>query len=204
MTDPAEDERELRGLAASSALELASTAYLVPASDIDVSGDIEEMTLDYALDVLGYLEALQSATRTVRKQLEEFIATKLEGVQYYRHRDQIIRVGRGGTWKVKDEVVNDGTLARFLGADWVHIVNLKAQGAVTKTNIELLAQTNWVSPDATNEDLQEAANQARSMFFEYKRNDSAISTMPPEKAPKKCQALEHGQSVAAKPRLEAG
>lgn len=129
--DPTEAERELRGLAASSALELASTSYL--STEIDVSGDVADYSLDYALDVLGYLEALQSATRTVRRQLEEFIATKLEGVQYYRHRDQIIRVGRGGTWKV----TNPEGLASWLEFHkaW-HLVNLAAPGAITKTRLE--------------------------------------------------------------------
>lgn len=222
MTDPAEvreftleeeraiaeaAEREYRAEAAGSALELASHAYL--AVEPDLRDDIAEYPLEYALDVLSYLEALQSATRTVRKQVEEYIAEQLKPATYYRHRDSIVKVGGSGAWKVKEESVNNGELAAFIGNDWIHIVNLKAQGAITKTNLELLSQTKWCGPDATKEELEQAATYARQSFFEYKKNDSAISLMPVDKAPKYAQSLPEGQSYIpkpkklGKPRLEA-
>lgn len=198
MTDPTEAERELRGLAASSALELASTSYL--STDIDVSGDVADYSLDYALDVLGYLEALQSATRTVRKQLEEFIATKLEGVQYYRHRDQIIRVGRGGTWKV----TNPEGLASWLEFHkaW-HLVNLAAPGAITKTRLEGY----YSMPEEPDEYAQSALAEARKKvvhtFMSREPSGGPLTMLPPDKAPKKAAALSHGESIAAKPKLES-
>lgn len=204
MTDPAEEERELRGLAASSALELVSTSYL--AVEPDISGDIDDYSTDYALDVKGFLRAVKRAATEAESQLDQFIATKLEGVQYYRHRDQIVKVGGSGTWKVKDDVVNDGTLAEYIGSDWPQVVNLKAQGTVTKSRIEELerATIRSLMPDADDKTVEKYVEEVRRQYFKYDRNDSAISTMPPDKAPKKAQALEHGQSIAAKPRLEAG
>lgn len=190
MTDPAEDEAEQRAWVRGSALELASTALC--AVEPDLSGDIADYDVDYALDVLGMLEALTTATREARRQVSEFIASKLEGVQYYRHRDQIVKVGGSGEWVVRDEVVNDGSLAGYIGPDWPTVVNLKARGVVTKTRIEALGA------------LPEIRERELKRFFKYKRNDSAISAMPPDKAPKKAQALSHGQSIAAEPRLEAG
>lgn len=206
MVDPAEADREYRAEAAGSALELASHAYL--AVEPDLREDIAEYPLEYALDVLSYLEALQSATRTVRKQVEEYVAEQLKPATYYRHRNDIVKVGGSGAWKVKEEVVNSGQLAAFIGDDWVHIVNLKASGAVTKTNIEHLAQVN-APKNATDAKLKEAADAARNQFFEYKRNENAISVMRPEDAPKYAQALPEGESFIpkpkkpAKPRLEA-
>lgn len=207
MTDPAEADREYRAEAAGSALELASTAYLKVASDIDIRDDCAEMDLTYLCDVLGYLEALQSATRTVRTQLGEVIASKLEGATYYRHRDSIVKVGGSGAWKVKEEKVNSGLLAAYIGAEWPQVVNLKASGAVTVTRIEGLAKK-YASQYDDDFDPDSVAQTARDEFFEYKKNDSAISTMPLDKAPNKAvAALEHGQSWAPKPnkpRLEAG
>jgi hypothetical protein len=197
----AEAEADYRAYAKGSAIELATTAYCAVSPDL--SGDIADFDLTYALDVRGYLEALQSAVREARKQLDSFIAAKLEGVQYYRHRDQIVKVGGSGTWKVKDEVVNDGSLAAFIGPDWPLTVNLKAQGAVTKTRIEELAANKMGGEDEYAEYLKGRAAQAMvNRFFDYKTNDDAISVMPADRAPKKAQALPDGGKIERKPRLE--
>ena len=207
MIDPAEADREYRAEAAGSALELASHAYL--AVEPDLREDIAEYPLEYALDVLSYLEALQSATRAVRKQVEEYVAEQLKPATYYRHRDSIVKVGGSGSWKVKEEVVNSGRLAEYIGPDWPLIVNLKAVGAVTKTRLEGLAvEKAQVSGDEML--IQQAKAEVARVFFEYKRNDSAISTMPLEKAPNKTvAALSPGERYIpkpkkpVKPRLEA-
>lgn len=210
MTDPAEADREYRAEAAGSALELASTAYLKVASDIDIRDDCTEMDLTYLCDVLGYLEALQSATRTVRTQLGEVIASKLEGATYYRHRDTIVKVGGSGAWKVKEEAVNNGLLAFYIDRDWPTAINLKAAGAITKSRIEALEKQRVLKadPEADEVTVNVMVSEAVHNFFTYQRNDSAISTMPLDKAPNKAvAALEHGQSWAPKPnkpRLEAG
>lgn len=191
MSDP---DREERAWAASSALELVSTSYLV--ADPDITEDVADFPLPFALDVLSYLEALQSVTRKVRKQLEVRIAQQLYGVKYYRHHDSIVKVGGSGTWRVKDEAVNDGTLAAFIGEDWPQIVNLKASGAVTKTRLESLAKQRADTDDP--EWLEEVARLVRSTLFTYETNDDAISVMPLDKAPKSAQKLEDGKSIAAK------
>lgn len=203
MVDPAEADREYRAEAAGSALELASHAYL--AVEPDLREDIAEYPLEYALDVLSYLEALQSATRAVRKQVEEYVAEQLKPATYYRHRDSIVKVGGSGTWKVKEEPVNSGALAAYIGADWPQVVNLKASGAVTVTRLEALAKKL-----AEEMEYPENPTAVRDAFFEYKKNDSAISTMPLEKAPNKTvAALSPGERYIpkpkkpAKPRLEA-
>jgi hypothetical protein len=202
---PEEEEREQRGQAASSALELASHAYL--AVEPDLREDIAEYPLQYALDVLSYLEALQSATRTVRKQVEEYVAEQLKPATYYRHRDSIVKVGGSGAWKVKEEPVNSGALAGYIGADWPQVVNLKASGAITVTRLEGLAKKLAAEMGY---DETKAAEETRRAFFEYQKNDSAISLMPADKAPKYAQALPEGERYIpkpkkpAKPRLEAG
>jgi hypothetical protein len=207
MVDPAEADREYRAEAASSALELASHAYL--AVEPDLREDIAEYPLEYALDVLSYLEALQSATRTVRKQVEEYVAEQLKPATYYRHRDSVVKVGGSGSWKVKEETVNNGTLAALIREDWPQAVNLKAQGAVTKTRITELA-TARVNPELPEKARKEAVEGIIHYFFEYQKNDSAISLMPVDKAPKYAQALPEGERYIpkpkkpAKPRLEAG
>jgi hypothetical protein len=204
---PEEEEREQRGQAASSALELASHAYL--AVEPDLREDIAEYPLQYALDVLSYLEALQSATRTVRKQVEEYVAEQLKPATYYRHRDSVVKIGGSGSWKVKEEKVNSGLLAGYIGAEWPQVVNLKASGAVTVTRIEALAKKFAAQYD-DDPDLEQVAQMARNEFFEYKQNDSAISLVPVDKAPKYAQALVEGERYMpepkkpAKPRLEAG
>ena len=179
-------EAEQRGWAASSALELAETAYLVPASNVDISGDIEEYDLDYLLDVNGYLEALQSAVRTVRRQLQQVIASRLEGVSYYRHRDQIVRPGQGGTWKVRDanamrDWINDN--------DAWEIVNVAAPGAITITRLKQYLAAVGMTPEAA------------ETFMHREPSGGPITILRPEDAPKKAQALKHGESLAAK-RLE--
>jgi hypothetical protein len=204
MSDPAEEEADYRAHASGSALELASTAFL--ASEVDLSGDLADFTLTYALDVRSYLEALQSAVREARKQLDSFIAAKLEGVQYYRHRDQIVKVGGSGTWKVREEAVNNGALAGFIGKEWPQVVNLKAQGAVTKTRLHEHAK-NLVReiPDEIEDAeqwLDEVGDHFIQPFFDYKTNDDAISVMPADRAPKKAQALPDGGKIERKSRLE--
>lgn len=197
MTDPAEADREYRAEAAGSALELASHAYL--AVEPDLREDIAEYPLEYALDVLSYLEALQSATRTVRKQVEEYVAEQLKPATYYRHRDSIVKIGGSGSWKVKEEKVNSGLLAGYIGAEWPQVVNLKASGAVTVTRIEALAKKFAAQYD-DDPDLEQVAQMARNEFFEYKQNDSAISLMPVDKAPKFAAKLEHGERYIPKPK----
>jgi hypothetical protein len=202
MTDPAEADKEYRAEAAGSALELASHAYL--AVEPDLREDIAEYSLEYALDVLSYLEALQSATRTVRKQVEEYVAEQLKPATYYRHRDSIVKVGGSGAWKVKEEPVNSGALAGYIGADWPQVVNLKASGAITVTRLEALAKKL-----AEEMEYPENPVAVRDAFFEYQKNDSAISLMPADRAPKYAQALPEGERYIpkpkkpAKPRLEA-
>lgn len=207
MVDPAEADREQRGHAAGSALELVSHAYL--ALEVDVSDSIEEFDLDYALDVKSYLQAVRRAASEIEKQVDAFVAAQLQPATYYRHRDSIVKVGGSGSWKVKEEVVNSGRLAEYIGPDWPLIVNLKAVGAVTKTRLEGLAvEKAQVSGDEML--IQQAKAEVARVFFEYKRNDSAISTMPLEKAPNKTvAALSPGERYIpkpkkpAKPRLEA-
>lgn len=202
MVDPAEADREYRAEAAGSALELASHAYL--AVEPDLREDIAEYPLEYALDVLSYLEALQSATRAVRKQVEEYVAAQLQPATYYRHRDSIVKVGGSGAWKVKEEPVNSGALAGYIGADWPQVVNLKASGAITVTRLEALAKK--LAAEMGYPDNPAAV---RDAFFEYKRNENAISVIRPEDAPKYAQALPAGERYIpkpkkpAKPRLEA-
>lgn len=199
MTDPAEDEAEQRARVRGSALELASTALC--AVEPDLSGDIADYDLEYALDVLGMLEALTTATREARRQLSEFIASKLEGVQYYRHRDQIIRVGRGGTWKVSNPEGLAGWL-EFHRA-WF-LVNLSAQGAITKTRLEGFYSIPEEPDEQAQKILADARKKVVDTFMNREPSGGPITPLRLTDAPKKAQALEHGQSIAAKPRLEAG
>ena len=198
MVDPAEADREQRGHAAGSALELVSHAYL--ALEVDVSDSIEEFDLDYALDVKSYLQAVRRAASEIEKQVDAFVAAQLQPATYYRHRDSIVKVGGSGAWKVKEEVVNSGRLAEYIGPDWPLIVNLKAVGAVTKTRLEGLAvEKAQVSGDEML--IQQAKAEVARVFFEYKRNDSAISLMPLEKAPNKTvAALSPGERYIPKPK----
>jgi hypothetical protein len=210
MTDPAEAEREQRGMAAGSALELTSHAYL--ALDFDASPDIKEYDLGYALDVKSYLQAIRRAASEIEKQVDAFVAAQLQPATYYRHRDNIVKVGGSGAWKVKEEPVNNGLLAFYIGKDWPTAVNLKAAGAITKSRIEALEKQRILK---ANEDADEVTvnvmvQEMVHNFFEYKRNDSAISLMPLEKAPNKTvAALSPGERYIpkpkkpAKPRLEA-
>lgn len=202
--DPAEADREQRGHAAGSALELVSHAYL--ALEVDVSDSIEEFDLDYALDVKSYLQAVRRAASEIEKQVDAFVAAQLQPATYYRHRDSIVKVGGSGTWKVKEEPVNSGALAGYIGVDWPQVVNLKAVGAVTVTRLEALAKKL-----AEEMEYPENPIAVRDAFFEYKKNDSAISLVPLEKAPNKTvAALSPGERYIpkpkkpAKPRLEAG
>ena len=206
MVDPAEADREQRGHAAGSALELVSHAYL--ALEVDVSDSIEEFDLDYALDVKSYLQAVRRAASEIEKQVDAYVAEQLKPATYYRHRDDIVKVGGSGAWKVKEEVVNDGRLAEYIGSDWPYIVNLKAAGAVTKTRLEGLAvEKAQVSGDEML--IEQAKAEVAKVFFEYKRNENAISVVRPEDAPKYAQALPEGERYIpkpkkpAKPRLEA-
>lgn len=198
MTDTVEDEAEQRAWVRSSALELASTALC--AVEPDLSGDIADYDLEYALDVLGMLEALITATREARRQVSELIAAKLEGVQYYRHRDQIIRVGRGGTWKVKDE----DWLRHYLEEmDAWEIVNLSAPGSITKTRLEQYLKRRF-SGVASAEALEGTVKAVVDRCMSREPSGGPITPLRLVDAPKKTQALDHGQSIAAKPRLEAG
>jgi hypothetical protein len=206
MTDLAEADKEQRGHAAGSALELVSHAYL--ALEFDASDSIEEFDLDYALDVKNYLQAVRRAASEIEKQVDAYVAAQLKPATYYRHRDSVVKVGGSGAWKVKEETVNDGRLAKFIGSDWPLIVNLKASGAVTKSRIEALAQERIGGEfvgvgrsDETAEYLkQRAAEAMRHEFFEYKRNENAISVMRPEDAPKYAQALSEGERYIPKPK----
>lgn len=201
MVDPAEADREQRGHAAGSALELVSHAYM--ALEVDVSDSIEEFDVDYALDVKGYLQAVRRAASEIEKQVDAYVAEQLQPATYYRHRDSIVKVGGSGSWKVKEETVNNGTLAALIADDWPQAVNLKAQGAVTKTRITELA-TARVNPELPDKARKEAVDGVIHYFFEYKRNDSAISTMPLEKAPNKTvAALSPGERYIPKPKKPA-
>jgi hypothetical protein len=186
MSDPAEEEADYRAYAKGSAIELATTAYCAVSPDL--SGDIADFDLTYALDVRGYLEALQSAVREARKQLDSFIAAKLEGVQYYRHRDQIIRPGQGGTWKVK----NPDYLRSWVEThDAWDVVNLAASGAVTVTRLKERAVLIGANPETVAE-----------TFMERVPSGGPITVLRPQDAPKKAQALPDGGKIERKPRLE--
>lgn len=207
------DDSEERAHAAGCALELTSNAYLVV--EPDLREDIEEYSLSFALDVKGYLQAVRRAASEIEKQVDTYVAAQLQPAIYYCHRDSIVKVGGSGAWKVKEEPVNSGELAMYVGDDWITSVNLKAQGALTVTRLEELEVKRLrqlMKPDAepSEESIKMAKNVIRQHFFEYKRNENAISVMRPEDAPKYAQALPAGERYIpkpkkpTKPRLEAG
>lgn len=186
-----------------AALELVNDAYLV---GDDVSDAWQDWPLEYKCDVLSWLDSVGAAVRKVKRQLAEDLEKSLGKSNAYRCGDTFYCVGQAGSWNTKKDPANDGTLAEFLGPDWIHAVNLAASGAVTMTRLKQLAKQRLLesNSEAKKEDIEAIEKQVINRFFEYKYYGDPVRTVPFNKAQAWLQKLEDGQTLYPPGKKELG
>lgn len=177
-------EQERSGWAAGSALELVSTAFL--AESPDLSGDVAEYDRDFALEVLGFIQAVKRAAKTAEDAVSALVADHLgaskgimfQGVWYFVGPDR------------KPQVHDPSALIHYLRDDWPSVV------PPTKANIGALKKLVVARGDSPN---------AWQSFMEYVEGETPkLQQTSAEYAPLYAQRAKEGELVHRPTRKPKG